>query len=129
VSLGRWPPVTPVDPYNVPLLNTILLLSRGCTITVAHIRLVSNNWYDMYYSVLITLVLGLVFLLLQFYEYLSCQFSIADSSYGSIFFLATGFHGLHVFLGFVFVFVMFLRHVFSMMTNRRHFGFEASAWY
>ena len=119
-----WPPVGILvfNPFQVPLLNTVILLRSGITVTWAHMSLVQNNLDEFNYRMRVTLLLAIFFLLVQFLEYKECKFRIADSSFGSIFFLITGFHGFHVLVGFLFLlFCLFRLYHFR---NNRHLGFE-----
>jgi len=132
VELGSaWPPlgVSPLCATSVPLLNTILLLSSGATVTWSHHSLISSNFGSCFLSLTLTVLLGLFFTFLQGYEYFECSFTIADSAYGSCFFLATGFHGLHVFLGTLFLFVMLVRVSSCHFSCSRHLGFVFACWY
>nr|AKS03995.1 Cytochrome c oxidase subunit 3 [Spadella cephaloptera] len=128
---GQWPPlgITVINPFDVPLLNTTVLLTSGVSITWAHYAVMENNWKESCSSLWITVILGVYFSLLQFGEYLLAPFSIADSVYGSTFYLATGFHGIHVIVGTMFISVMLYRNISFHMSKEHHFGFEASAWY
>lgn len=124
-----WPPhIVPV-PSAMPLLNTVLLLSSGATITWAHTALLCSKWNEAKVRLLMTVFLGLLFSLMQLLEYERCTFTISDSVYGRIFYLATGFHGLHVLVGSLFILLMFFRHLNGHFSSRHHFGFEARAWY
>lgn len=78
---------------------------------------------------LITIILGVYFTLLQIYEYLEASFNISDSSYGSTFYIATGFHGIHVLIGTTFLIIRFIRNLIIHFSASHHFGFEAAAWY
>uniref|UniRef100_A0AAU7VAI2 Cytochrome c oxidase subunit 3 n=1 Tax=Stenopsocus nepalensis TaxID=3074945 RepID=A0AAU7VAI2_9NEOP len=132
MELGlSWPPngVHPFNPIQIPLLNTIILLSSGATITWAHHALLKNNYTQTVSSLVLTVVLGLYFTTLQAYEYIEASFTIADSVYGSTFFMATGFHGLHVIIGTIFIVISLGRQVKPHFSNNHHFGFEAAAWY
>lgn len=127
----QWPP-TGIDPFNpiqVPLLNTIILLASGVTVTWAHHSLIENKFTQCTQSLAITVVLGLYFTCLQAIEYIEASFTIADSSYGSTFFVATGFHGLHVIIGTTFLITCLYRHSLCHFSRTHHFGFEAAAWY
>nr|QFK69040.1 cytochrome c oxidase subunit III [Phymatostetha semele] len=126
-----WPPkgIKTFDPMSIPLLNTMILLSSGITITWAHHSLLENNYNQSNQSLLITMMLGVYFSILQGFEYYEAPFTIADSIYGSTFFMATGFHGLHVIIGTTFIFVSFMRNTKFHFFKTHHFGFEASAWY
>nr|UGS80287.1 cytochrome c oxidase subunit III [Prolachesilla sp. GRAspLA]UGS80300.1 cytochrome c oxidase subunit III [Prolachesilla sp. GRA2sp1LA] len=132
IELGlMWPPqgIFPFNPMQIPLLNTIILLSSGVSITWAHHALIKNNQMQTILSLFITISLGLYFTTLQAYEYMEASFSIADSIYGSTFFMATGFHGIHVIIGTIFIIVSFMRQLFLHFSKSHHFGFEAAAWY
>jgi len=132
VELGQWwPPLSLVsfNPLNVPFLNTLILLSSGVSVTLCHHFVVLGNLRGAVLSILLTLFLGFYFTLLQYVEYSDSFFGIRDSNYGSIFFLATGFHGLHVLLGTSFLFICFVRIIKVHFSNRHLFGFEAAAWY
>lgn len=117
------------SPFNVPLLNTIVLLSSGATVTWAHHALMSNDHSSTSLALLVTVTLGLYFTALQAMEYYEASFRIADSVYGSTFFIATGFHGLHVIVGTSFLMVCLWRVTEFHFTFNHHFGFEAAAWY
>nr|YP_010947311.1 cytochrome c oxidase subunit III [Dalailama vadim]WGO62335.1 cytochrome c oxidase subunit III [Dalailama vadim] len=132
IEIGAiWPPLSiiPFNPFQIPLLNTIILISSGVTVTWAHHALMENNYSQMNQSMFITISLGIYFTILQAYEYLEASFSIADSIYGSTFFMATGFHGIHVIVGTLFLIICFLRHLNNHFSKNHHFGFEAAAWY
>nr|YP_009531185.1 cytochrome c oxidase subunit III [Ornebius fuscicerci]AXY63942.1 cytochrome c oxidase subunit 3 [Ornebius fuscicerci] len=132
VDIGsHWPPLG-IQPFNfshIPLLNTIILLSSGLSVTWAHHSLMESNWSQTSQGLFWTVALGMYFTILQAYEYLEATFSIADSSYGSTFFLATGFHGLHVIMGTTFLMISWFRHIYYHFSSKHHFGFEAAAWY
>nr|UJM44110.1 cytochrome c oxidase subunit 3 [Pseudolycoriella hygida] len=132
IELGmNWPPkgVIMFNPFQIPLLNTIILLSSGLTVTWAHHSLMQSNYSQTKISLTLTIILGIYFSILQAYEYNESQFSLSDSVYGSTFFLATGFHGLHVLIGTMFLFVCLIRHLNFHFSFKHHFGFEAAAWY
>nr|AFU50207.1 cytochrome c oxidase subunit III [Imatidium capense] len=132
IELGmKWPPlgIIPFNPLEIPLLNTIILLSSGLTVTWAHHSLMENNFYQSLNSLILTVLLGLYFTILQAYEYSEAPFSISDSVYGASFFMATGFHGLHVIIGTLFLTICLLRHSLNHFSMIHHFGFEAAAWY
>ncbi len=128
---GCWPPtgITPLNPLEVPLLNTSVLLASGVSITWAHHSLIEGKRNHINQALLITILLGLYFTILQASEYFETPFSISDGIYGSTFFIATGFHGLHVIIGTTFLVVCLLRQLKFHFTSKHHFGFEAAAWY
>lgn len=131
-ELGRiWPPVglTPIDPFTVPLLNTIILLSSGVTVTVTHRALLEGDHVESLVRLFQTIVLGFYFIRIQRIEYDLSGFRIRDSVYGSVFFVTTGFHGLHVIIGTLFLTVCFFRLLRGHFRDNHHFGFEARAWY
>uniref|UniRef100_UPI0030E3A973 cytochrome c oxidase subunit III n=1 Tax=Byasa confusa TaxID=3078925 RepID=UPI0030E3A973 len=132
IEIGAsWPPlnIIPFNPFQIPLLNTIILISSGITITWAHHAIMENNFSQMTQGLMLTILLGIYFSILQAYEYIEAPFSIADSIYGSTFFMATGFHGLHVIIGTIFLSICFIRHLNFHFSSNHHFGFEAAAWY
>nr|YP_009491794.1 cytochrome c oxidase subunit III [Cardiodactylus muiri]AWI49114.1 cytochrome c oxidase subunit III [Cardiodactylus muiri] len=132
IELGMvWPPlgINPFNPIQIPLLNTAILLASGVTVTWAHHSLMEGNHTQTSQSLLITILLGLYFTILQAYEYIEAPFTIADSVYGSAFFMATGFHGLHVIIGTTFLLICLMRHMQMHFSLNHHFGFEAAAWY
>jgi heme/copper-type cytochrome/quinol oxidase subunit 3 len=126
-----WPPIgiKVLSPWGLPLLNTIILLSSGISITWAHRGLLSGNRLATLNGLLITVSLGLIFTLFQLIEYIHAPFSINSGIYGSIFFMATGFHGFHVLVGTTFLIVCFLRELNFHFLKEHHVGFEAAAWY
>lgn len=132
IEIGsNWPPsnIIPFNPFQIPLLNTIILITSGITVTWTHHRLIENNYTQTSQSLFITIILGIYFTILQAYEYIEAPFTIADSIYGSTFFIATGFHGLHVIIGTTFLLVCYIRHLNYHFSINHHFGFEAAAWY
>lgn len=132
IEIGSvWPPcgILPFNPFQVPLLNTVILLASGVTVTWAHQFILNNDWVGSKKSLIITWILGIYFLILQGFEYYIASFGISDSVYGSIFFIATGFHGFHVIVGTLFLFFIWFRLVNNQLTRSHHFGFEAAAWY
>jgi heme/copper-type cytochrome/quinol oxidase subunit 3 len=128
---GVWPPafIVTLDPWKVPFLNTLLLLSSGASVTWAHHSIVMGSKYQASISLIITILLAVIFTSLQVFEYLTAPFSISDGIYGSTFYMATGFHGFHVFIGTCFLAVCLVRLYFNHFTREHHFGFEAAAWY
>ena len=106
VELGRiWPPkgITPFDPISIPMLNPSILLVSGVTVTWAHHSIMEGNQSQGIKGLFFTVLLGIYFTILQDYEYIEAPFTIADSVYGSTFFMATGFHGIHVIIGSLFL--------------------------
>jgi cytochrome c oxidase subunit 3 len=130
---GVWPPkgLTLLNPFGIPLLNTLILLTSGATVTLAHAWLRQENFDDVIYApyMAVTVLLAAVFTGLQINEYMTAPFNISDGIYGSTFFLSTGFHGLHVVIGSIFLIVCWYRGMYYHFTARHHIGFEAAAWY
>jgi cytochrome c oxidase subunit 3 len=130
---GVWPPYGMdefiLNPWHIPFLNTLILLSSGATITWTHYSIVLGSKSDSCLGLIWTIVLAIIFTALQGYEYLTAGFDISDGIYGSTFYLTTGFHGFHVFIGTCFLFVCLVRLYFNHFTREHHFGFEAAAWY
>nr|AKJ76831.1 cytochrome c oxidase subunit III [Gambelia wislizenii] len=128
---GCWPPsgVFPLNPFEVPLLNTAVLLASGVTVTWAHHSIMDGARKEAMQALLLTIILGLYFTALQAMEYYEAPFTISDSVYGTTFFVATGFHGLHVIIGSSFLIVCLIRQTMFHFTTNHHFGFEAAAWY
>lgn len=126
-----WPPagISPLNPYATPLLNTAVLLASGVSVTWAHHSILNMSQKNTIQALIITISLGVYFTLLQAEEYFEAPFSIADRVYGSTFFVATGFHGLHVLIGTTFLTVCLLRTLLYHFSQGHHFGFEAAAWY
>jgi cytochrome c oxidase subunit 3 len=132
IEIGTiWPPtrITPFNPFQIPLLNTIILIRSGVSVTWAHHAIIENNNSQITQGLFITIILGIYFTILQVYEYFEAPFTIADRIYGSTFFIATGFHGLHVIIGTLFLLICLIRHINNHFSNNHHFGFEAAAWY
>lgn len=132
IEIGRlWPPknIEIFNPYQIPLLNTIILLSSGFSLTWCHYSLLNNLKYERFLRILVTILLGIIFTWFQYLEYNESTFTMADSVYGSIFFLSTGFHGLHVLIGTLFLIVNLIRIKNDNYSKFHHFGFEASVWY
>lgn len=128
---SQWPPIgiVPINAFDVPLLNTAILLTSGATCTWSHHAMVAGNRYHTIIALFATVVLGVIFTGLQAMEYYESPFTIADSVYGSTFFVATGFHGLHVLIGTSFLIVCFFRILDHHFTKHHHNGFEAAIWY
>ena len=128
---GIWPPlgIITFDPYAIPLLNTIILVSSGVTVTWTHHALAASDHVGALDGFLMTVGLALVFTGLQYYEYAHAPFTISDGIYGSCFYMATGFHGFHVIVGTIFLTVCLYRTARHHFTAQHHYGFEAAAWY
>jgi len=126
-----WPPKTirPFDPFELPLLNTLILLTSGCTVTWAHHALRENDRKGLIQGLTITVLLGLCFTACQAYEYSHAAFGFKDTVFASTFFMATGFHGFHVIVGTTFLAVCLFRSLKGHFKPEHHFGFEAAAWY
>jgi cytochrome c oxidase subunit 3 len=155
VSIGQWPPqgIVTFDPWHLPLLNTLILLTSGATVTWAHHEILNKNRKGAIQGLIITVLLGMSFTAVQAYEYSHAAFTFGlnhaqlvpftdeahksltagmgnlNAIYGSAFFMATGFHGLHVIIGTIFLIVCLGRAIAGHFTPTRHFGFEAAAWY
>jgi cytochrome c oxidase subunit 3 len=155
VSIGQWPPqgIVTFDPWHFPLLNTLILLTSGATVTWAHHEILNKNRMGAIQGLIITVLLGMSFTAVQAYEYSHAAFTFGlnhaqlvpftdeahkhltagmgnlNAIYGSAFFMATGFHGLHVIIGTIFLIVCLARAIAGHFTPTRHFGFEAAAWY
>jgi len=132
IEIGAvWPPVgiEVLNAWEVPLLNTLILLLSGATATWAHHAIISGNRKEALTGLIATIVLGATFTALQVFEYVECAFKISDGVYGSTFYLATGFHGFHVLIGTTFLAVCLYRQWKYHFTREHHFGFEAAAWY
>nr|ATF28648.1 cytochrome c oxidase subunit III [Pomponia linearis] len=126
-----WPPlgIMTFNPMQIPLLNTMILLCSGISITWSHHSMMEGKHNECFLSMLLTILLGMYFTMLQVYEYIEAPFCISDSIYGSSFFVATGFHGIHVIIGTMFILVCLLRQMNFHFSKTHHFGFEAAAWY
>jgi len=132
IEIGQqWPPLSVItfDPINIPLLNTLILLSSGVSVTWSHHRIITSDYRGLIVSLGLTVLLGIYFTFLQGFEYKESFFSISDSVYGSSFFIATGFHGLHVIIGTSFLLVIFIRMYVFQACSWHLMGFEAAAWY
>nr|QCX29669.1 cytochrome c oxidase subunit III [Blattisocius keegani] len=128
---NMWPSIniTMFNPFNLPLLNTLILLSSGMTITWSHFSLLNNKLYMTMKTLILTLILGLLFSYIQLFEYKNSLFSLNDSIFGSIFYMLTGFHGSHVIFGSMFIFYNFILLILGQINSKHHFSFEASIWY
>jgi len=128
---GHWPPkgINTFDPWSLPLVNTLILLTSGTTVTWAHHALIHNDRKGLIWGLVCTVVLGALFTVFQAIEYSHAGFAFSGNIYGSTFFMATGFHGFHVIVGTIFLTVCLFRALKGHFTPEQHFGFEAAAWY
>lgn len=128
---GVWPPqaIVPIYTWGIPLTNTVFLLTSGATVTWAHHALTARTKKYTILGLLFTLMFAVFFTVLQVIEYYDASFNISDSVFGSCFYMTTGFHGFHVFVGTIALIVSLVRVVLSHYTNTHHFGFESAIWY
>ncbi|MFN0262587.1 cytochrome c oxidase subunit 3 [Tepidamorphus sp. 3E244] len=128
---GVWPPegIATFDPWHLPLINTLILLTSGTTVTWAHHALLHGDRNGLKWGLILTVALGALFTCVQVYEYAHAAFGFSDNIYGATFFMATGFHGFHVLIGTIFLLVCLVRALKGHFTPTHHFGFEAAAWY
>jgi heme/copper-type cytochrome/quinol oxidase subunit 3 len=126
-----WPPkgIIAINPWHVPLLNTIVLVTSGAYITWSHYALLAGVRKDAIEALAYTIGLAIFFTFLQYYEYSVAPFNISDSVYGSVFYMLTGLHGSHVIIGTIFLSVCLYRLVAHHFTKTHHVGFELAAWY
>ncbi len=132
VAIGyQWPPanIHTVEAFGLPFLMTMILLLSGCTVTWAHHAIREGHQADGVKALGLSAFLGFSFLCFQVYEYAHAHFGFTEGIYPSTFYMATGFHGFHVFVGMVFLVVCWIRAAKGHFTPDRHFGFEAAAWY
>jgi len=132
VELGaQWPPmgIEAINPFELPLLNTVILLSSGVTVTYAHHSLIQGNRSGALYGLVATVLLALVFTALQGVEYTVSSFTISDGAFGSCFYFGTGFHGLHVIIGTAFITVGLWRVLSYHSTDNHHLGMESAILY
>ena len=128
---ATWPPkgIETFSAFDLPFINTLILLLSGCTVTWAHHALREGNRKGLIHGLSYTVLLGILFTLLQAYEYSHASFGFTDGIYASTFYMATGFHGFHVMVGTIFLFVCLMRARKGHFTPTHHFGLEAAAWY
>jgi cytochrome c oxidase subunit 3 len=132
VELGaQWPPmgIESINPFELPLLNTVILLSSGVTVTYAHHSLIQGNRSGALYGLIYTIILALIFTGFQGVEYTVSSFTIADGVFGSCFYFGTGFHGIHVMIGTAFLAVGLWRLLAYHLTENHHLGLEAGILY
>jgi len=128
---GLWPPkgIATFNPWDVPLLNTLILLTSGTTVTWAHHSIIHGDRKGLIQGLALTVVLGMSFTALQALEYSEAAFHYSGNIYGATFFMATGFHGFHVIVGTIFLAVCLFRAMAGHFKPDQHFGLEAAAWY
>lgn len=128
---GVWPPVgiEAVGPSELPLLNTILLLCSGATLTWSHHALLGGNRFNTLLGLILTIVLAVTFMICQYMEYSNAPFTISDGIFGSVFYFGTGFHGLHIIIGIIMLSVSLWRIYTYQLTNNHHVGYETSILY
>lgn len=132
IELGvLWPPlgINPVNTWAIPLLGSTVLVASGFILTIAHHAFISGNKILSLWMTAFTVILGALFLYLQFNEYLYGEVTISDSVYGSVFYMTTGLHALHVIVGVLFLFISYLRILFDHFTTEHHVGFEFAIYY
>jgi cytochrome c oxidase subunit 3 len=128
---GVWPPkgIETFNPWHLPLLNTLILLTSGTTVTWAHHALLENDRDGLKWGLICTIALGVLFTCVQAYEYSHAAFAFKGNIYGATFFMATGFHGFHVIIGTCFLTVCLIRTYAGHFSPTQHIGFEFAAWY
>jgi cytochrome c oxidase subunit 3 len=128
---GVWPPtaITTLNTFTVPLTNTFFLLTSGATVTWAHHAILARSKKHTLIALIFTIILAILFTTLQCLEYINAPFNISDGVFGSCFYMATGFHGFHVFIGTIALFISFIRTILNHFTYNHHFGFESAIWY
>jgi heme/copper-type cytochrome/quinol oxidase subunit 3 len=132
IEIGSiWPPIDldVFNPWDVPLLNTLILLLSGASITLAHYSLIKGYTKYCLFGFIYTIILAIIFTTLQYLEYCEASFVINDGVYGSLFYMLTGFHGFHVFVGTLFIIICLIRYLKGHFSSKHHFGFEAAIWY
>ena len=130
-TVAQWPPkgLEVLNAFELPLLNTLILLCSGTTVTWAHHALLHGDREGLKKGLWLTILLGVLFSCIQAYEYAHAPFPFKGLNYGASFYMATGFHGFHVLIGTIFLGVCLIRTYRGDFTPRQHFGFEAAAWY
>ena len=130
-NIAIWPPKLILEVYlkHIPSTNTVLLISSGATVTCSHHAIALKDKRKTLIALLITLILAIFFTYFQVREYATAFYNISDGIFGSCFYMLTGFHGFHVFVGTIALTVSFIRVVLNHFTNTHHFGFESAIWY
>jgi cytochrome c oxidase subunit III len=128
---AQWPPkgIETFNPWHLPLLNTLILLTSGTTVTWAHHALINGDREGLKTGLWLTVALGMLFTICQAYEYSHAAFGFSGNIYGSTFYMATGFHGAHVIIGTIFLAVCLYRAYLGHFRSDQHLGFEFAAWY
>lgn len=128
---GVWPPegVQTFNPWHLPLTNTVILLLSGVTVTWAHHAIMHDERKGLVQGLALTVLLGALFSAFQIIEYAEAAFAFSENIYGATFFMATGFHGFHVFVGTLFLLVCLIRSMQGDFSAKKHNGLEAAAWY
>nr|YP_010180064.1 cytochrome c oxidase subunit 3 [Saprochaete ingens]QUX32910.1 cytochrome c oxidase subunit 3 [Magnusiomyces ingens]QUX32932.1 cytochrome c oxidase subunit 3 [Saprochaete ingens] len=128
---GVWPPLgmEAIGPTELPLLNTMLLLSSGATLTYSHHYLINGNRWHALFGLFITVLLAVMFMMCQYIEYTTASFTMSDGVFGSVFYLGTGFHGFHVLMGMIMLSISYWRMWNYHSTNNHHLGFHTSVLY
>nr|YP_007890808.1 cytochrome c oxidase subunit III [Seculamonas ecuadoriensis]AGH24503.1 cytochrome c oxidase subunit 3 [Seculamonas ecuadoriensis] len=132
IEIGAvWPPkgIETLNPWEVPFLNTVILLLSGATVTWSHHAMIHGNRTQSILGLVFTVILAITFTGFQVFEYMDASFRISDGIYGTTFYMSTGFHGFHVFVGTCFLAVCLIREIKHHFTTKHHVGFEAAAWY
>jgi cytochrome c oxidase subunit 3 len=136
IELGCvWPPkgIYILHPFQIPLLNTLLLLLSGVAVTWSHHAIIAKDYnpglVESANGLLVTVILAAIFTLFQVFEYLESSFTISDSVYGTTFYMLTGLHGFHVLIGSIFLLVCYFRMIYGQFLFNHHVGFEAAIWY
>nr|AYC65879.1 cytochrome c oxidase subunit III [Amyrsidea minuta] len=132
VDIGGWPPmgINSVDPMKIPFLGTLILISSGISVTWGHHLMIEGNLKkELNISLCLTVCLGLLFTCFQLMEFYESNFTINDSVFGSVFFMATGFHGFHVIIGSLMLLICLLRSINDHLSSSHHVGLEAAIWY
>lgn len=132
IEIGSvWPPkgIKLFNPYDIPLLNTVILISSGFVVTWSHYSLICNKIQERKLRLLLTIILGIFFSIIQLIEYKECYFCISDGIFGSLFFILTGFHGIHVLVGTIFLLVNYIRFIIRFVNPYQHLRIESAIWY
>jgi cytochrome c oxidase subunit 3 len=132
IELGvTWPPegINAVNPWAIPLLGSTVLVASGFVLTIAHHALIAGNKSLTIFTMCLTVLLGALFIFLQYNEYLYGEFTIADSVFGSVFYMTTGLHAIHVIIGVLFLAIALFRIFFDHFTTEHHLGFEFAIYY